>query len=110
MSILDKIKRLKDGLASETDPDLILSTRAIISGMTNFYFNLDSARPKKLAEKRLNDHCSTCEHNVEDPIEDMKVIDKEIPDLSGRMCKHCGGCVLSFKLRQSLKKCELWHE
>lgn len=106
MSITDKIQRLKEGLASETDPDLILSTKAIISGMAGFYFKLRGA----LAQRRYEQHCKSCEHNVEDPVEDMRETDSEIPELSGRMCSHCGGCVLSFKIRQSVKKCDFWHE
>lgn len=106
MSITDKIQRLKEGLASETDPDLILSTKAIISGIVNHHLNLR----KDLALQRYEQHCKGCEFNVEDPVDDMRVEDKLIPELSGKMCNHCGGCVLSYKIRQSIKKCEFWYE
>lgn len=38
MDILQGIKRLKNSLSNEKDPDIILTTKAIIVGMTNFYF------------------------------------------------------------------------
>lgn len=101
----DKIKRLKEGLASETSPDLIKSTKAIIQGMTFFYLGIHS----KIAKLRYDKYCKLCEHNVEDPVKSMHEVDKEISEISGRMCSHCGGCVLSFKLRQDIKKCEYWN-
>ena len=38
MDILQGIKRLKNSLSNEKDPDIILTTKAIMVGMTNFYF------------------------------------------------------------------------
>jgi hypothetical protein len=104
MSILDKINRLKQGLASEANPDLIQSTKAIIQGMTFFYLGIN----QKNAKLRYDKYCKSCKHNVADPVESMHEDDKQIPELSGRMCDHCGGCVLSFKLRQDIKKCDYW--
>lgn len=101
----EKIKRLKEGLASETNPDLIKSTKAIIQGMTFFYLGIHS----KIAKLRYDMYCRSCKHNAEDPVKSMHETDKEIPEISGRMCSHCGGCVLSFKLRQDVKKCEYWN-
>lgn len=103
---MDKLHRLKAGLASETDPDLIKAGKAIIQGMTYFYLGVNT----KIAKLRYDKHCKSCEHNVPDPVKSMHEIDKNIPEISGRMCSHCGGCVLSFKLRQGIKKCEFWDE
>lgn len=105
MNLRDKINRLKSGLASETDPDLIQSAKAIIQGMTFFYLGIKS----NLAKLRYDSYCKYCKHNVVDPVESMHEEDTIIPEISGRMCDHCGGCVLSFKLRQDIKKCEYWH-
>lgn len=103
---MDKINRLKEALASETDPNIIKATKAIIQGITFFYLGVN----KSLAKLRYDNHCKDCEHNVEDPVISMRENDKQIPELSGRMCDHCGGCVLSYKLRQNIKKCEFWKE
>lgn len=53
--------------------------------------------------------CLFCEFFVEEPIDFLKVIDKNISELSNKMCDECG-CTLSYKLRQSKTKCEKWLE
>ena len=106
MSIFDKINRLKEALKTEADPDLIRSGKAILTGMT--YFKLGANL--KLAKQRYQDHCKDCKYNVIDPVEDMREQDKQIPGISGKMCSHCGGCVLAYKIRQSVIKCEFWDE
>lgn len=106
MSIASKIQRLREALASEADPNLIKSGKAILAGMSFFKLGIN----KDLAEKRFINHCRTCQYNVLDPVEDMREKDSQIPEASDRMCSHCGGCVLSYKLRQSVNKCEFWQE
>mgnify|MGYP003599937489 CR=1 FL=1 len=106
MSLSSKIQRLKEALASEDDPDLLKSGKAILSGMTFFKLGINSS----LAKKRYQEHCSGCEYNVTDPVEDMRETDTQIPDASDKMCSHCGGCVLAYKLRQNVIKCEFWDE
>lgn len=106
MSLSSKIQRLQEALASESDPDLLKSGQAILAGMAFFKLGIKSS----LAKKRYEDHCSGCEFNVTDPVEDMRETDSQIPAASDKMCSHCGGCVLSYKLRQSVKKCEFWDE
>lgn len=106
MSITDKIKRLEEALRSEKDPDIIKASKAIIQGMAYFHLGVNN----RLAQKRFDDHCGDCEHNVSDPVNSMRVEDDKIKALSGRMCDHCGGCVLSYKIRQNVKKCEYWNE
>lgn len=102
--MLDKIKRLRQSLKEETDVDVILTIRAVISGMANFHLGINN----DLARERYEKYCKNCVHNVEEPIESMRVEDKSVPELSGRMCDHCGGCTLSYKLRQNIKLCEFW--
>ena len=106
MDLMDKLNRLKEGLASESNPDIIKAANAIIQGITYFYLGVN----KNLAKLRYDKHCKDCKHNVIDPVISMHEKDKQIPELSGRMCDHCGGCVLSYKLRQDVKKCEYWKD
>ena len=106
MSIDDKIKRFKEAMSGEKDPDVILTSKAILQGYSFFKLGINFTT----ARLRFGNHCKDCEYNVPDPVESMKEDDKQIPELSGRMCSHCGGCVLSYKTRQNIKKCEFWNE
>jgi hypothetical protein len=101
--ILEGIRRIQKNLESETDPDIKKDLKAVISGMSNFYFGLKT----KLARERFEESCKDCEFNVKEPIEDMRVKDSIIPELSNKQCGLCG-CVLSYKIRQSVKKCPNW--
>lgn len=94
---------MKKNLENETNPDLKKDLKAVISGMSNFYFGLKT----NLAKERFENHCKGCDFNMLEPIEDMQVKDSIIPELSNRQCGCCG-CVLSYKIRQSVKKCEYW--
>lgn len=94
---------MKHNLETETDPDIIRDTKAVISGMSNFYFGLKTER----ARERFENHCKGCEFNMTERIPEMRVQDSIIPELSNRMCGLCG-CVLSYKIRQSVKKCDYW--
>lgn len=53
--------------------------------------------------------CLMCNDFVDEPIDFLKVEDKNIPEISNKMCNECG-CTLSYKLRQSKTKCEKWVE
>ena len=53
--------------------------------------------------------CVGCEMFVKEPIEFLRVEDKVIPEISNKMCDECG-CTLSYKLRQSITKCDKWQE
>lgn len=101
--ILEGIKRIQQNLETETDPNVIKDMKAVISGMSNFYFGLKT----KTAKERFENYCKSCDFNIKEPIEDMRVKDSIIPELSDRQCGFCG-CVLSYKIRQSVKKCEYW--
>lgn len=105
--MIGKINRYRDALKHEDDPDIIRDIRAIITGISNFELNIVNARNK--ARERLKNHCAGCEFFIDEPIESEKVIDKVIPELSGKICGECG-CVMPYKLRQSVKKCERWKE
>lgn len=100
-----KIKRYQDNLRTESDPDVIRDIKAIISGMTNFF--VGSGKANKAAEERYKKHCAGCVYFISDPVESERVEDKNIPELSGKMCSLCG-CTSSYKLRQSIKPCEFW--
>lgn len=74
------------------------------------YFDNYDNDVEELALNRFKNHCDGCEHNEEEPIDFLKVADKIIPKISERMCGNCGGCTLSYKLRQSITKCKKWSE
>lgn len=77
-----------------------------IEGKKNF--ESQSEEVEKLARKRLQ-FCLSCEYFKDEPIKAFKVEDKSLPEASGKYCEECG-CVLSYKLRQSIQPCEKWQE
>lgn len=106
MKLTDKINRFKEAMKSETDPDVIKSSKAILQGLSYFHLGINT----ELARRRFENSCKACPHNVPDPVTSMRVEDTKIKELSSKMCDHCGGCVLSYKIRQTIKKCEFWDE
>lgn len=75
-------------------------------GVYNFkHFDIDI---EFLAIDRSKE-CVGCEMFVDEPIDFLKVMDKNIPELSNKMCNECA-CTLSYKLRQSKTKCIKWQE
>ena len=56
MDILEGIKRIKKGLEKESDPDIVKDAKAVISGMSNFYFGLKTT----LAIERFDKFCKDC--------------------------------------------------
>jgi hypothetical protein len=75
-------------------------------GMRNFKHNILDV--ELLAFDRAKE-CTMCEFYVDEPISFLKVKDKNIPELSEKMCDICG-CTLSYKTRQSIEKCSKWQE
>lgn len=104
--MLEKIKRFKESLKRETDPDIIQSTKAVMAGVTNFHLGIKSA--EKLAKERYENHCKGCVYNLPELVPSLQVEDKAIPELTNRQCGACG-CVLAYKLRQTIKTCEFWN-
>lgn len=99
------IKRFCESLKKQEDIDLIRDTKAVAVGVKNFNFINQDA--EQLANERFEKSCKNCAFNIHEPIEELRVNDKRIPELSERTCGECG-CVLSYKLRQSVKKCGIW--
>lgn len=81
-------------------------TDGLGEGMRNFKQPI--AEIEAMAESRKNE-CIGCEFYTEEPIHFLRVEDKRIPELSNAMCGECG-CTLSYKLRQSIDKCDKWQE
>jgi hypothetical protein len=77
-----------------------------LSGKENF--NSPIKEVEDLALERLFD-CLDCLSFIDEPISFLKVKDKNIPDFSGKMCDECG-CTLSYKVRQSISKCNKWQK
>ena len=91
-------KAVKTIIKSGIDP--------FLDGKKNF--ENQSEEMEELARKRLQT-CLECVHFKDEPIEVFKVKDENLPEASGKYCEDCG-CVLSFKLRQSIQPCEKWQE
>lgn len=103
--MLEKIKRFRESLKREQDPEIIKSTKAVMQGVTNFHLGIKSA--ENIARERFEKHCKSCVFNIPELVESLQVTDEKIPRLTNRQCGNCG-CVLAYKLRQSVKKCEFW--
>lgn len=103
LKILSFIKRLSEGLSSETDPSIILTARAALRGS----MNLAKSQLEPTSEKFAY-ICKTCPDNIVETDDNLKVEDPDFPFLSERMCGACGGCVLSYKVRQNIKLCDKW--
>lgn len=81
-------------------------TDGLEAGMRNFKNPIPEV--EALAESR-KDTCVGCEFYTEEPIPFLRVTDERIPELSNNMCDECG-CTLSYKLRQSINKCDKWQK
>ncbi len=79
-------------------------TDGIDEGMRNF--KTVNIEVETLAEARTLT-CLSCNDFQQEPIGFFKVIDIRIPEISEMFCNQCG-CTSSYKLRQSIKVCELW--
>lgn len=103
----EQIKRFCESLKRQEKINIIRDTKAVAIGIKNFNFPYKKA--EELAVKRLENKCKGCNFNILEPIEELRVTDTRIPDLTNRTCGQCG-CVLSYKLRQSVKKCSKWEQ
>lgn len=98
-NMLAKLLDIKNRLG--TNPEL----KQIYIGMLNFYSKSKNA--EILAKKRYLDSCKNCTLFVDEKNELLQIKDTEIPELTNKNCYICG-CVCSFKLRQSINKCDKW--
>lgn len=105
MNIISSIKRLTQSLKTETDPDILLTSRAILTGMVNYF---KSTKADYITENAYI--CKSCPDNIPETDPDMKVRDKQFEFLTDRMCGACGGCSLAFKVRQNVKPCDKWQK
>ncbi|MGE8528509.1 hypothetical protein [Chryseobacterium rhizosphaerae] len=103
----EEFKRFCASLNKQEDINIIKNAKAVAVGILNF--KTDNKKAFELAEKRFENHCKSCKFSIEEPIPELRVDDKQIQELSGRTCGECG-CILSYKLRQSVKKCSRWEQ
>lgn len=101
------IKRFCESLKKQEEINILRDTKAVAVGIKNF--NFFNKKVEKLALERLENKCKGCNFNILEPIEELRVTDTRIPDLTNRTCGDCG-CVLAYKLRQSVKKCSKWEQ
>lgn len=63
----------------------------------------------EILAKERKETCVKCTMFKTEPIPMLRVEDKNIPELSNMFCDMCG-CTLSYKLRQSIEKCDKWQK
>ena len=103
----EQLKRFCESLKKQEEIDLIRDTKAVAIGLKNF--NFPNEKAESLAIERLESSCKNCKFNILEPIPELRVLDKRIPELTDRTCGECG-CILAYKLRQSIKKCSKWEQ
>lgn len=103
----EEFKRFCESLNKQEEINIIRDTKAVASGILNF--KTGNKKAQELAKKRFENHCKSCKFSIEEPISELRVVDKQIPELSGKTCGDCG-CILSYKLRQSVNKCSRWEQ
>lgn len=103
------MQSFKKKVSSATGKSLTLLEDGIepfLEGKFNFEnTNIDI---ELLAIERKN-ICLGCEFFENEPLESCQIKDKNIPELTNKMCGDCF-CILSYKLRQSKTKCIKWLE
>ncbi|MCQ9638606.1 hypothetical protein MP478_04325 [Chryseobacterium sp. WG14] len=103
----EEFKRFCESLNKQEDINIIINAKAVAVGILNF--KTDNKKAFELAKKRFENHCKSCKFSIEEPIPELRVEDEKISELSGKTCGDCG-CILSYKLRQSVKKCSRWEQ
>jgi len=81
-----------------------LNPTALIDGVENF--NNPTIEIEELASIRTQT-CITCPHFKDEEIKMLQVTDTRQPQLSSKKCNLCG-CILSYKTRQLIEKCNKW--
>lgn len=103
----EEFRRFCESLSKQEEINLIRDTKAVAAGILNF--KTGNKKAQELAKERFENHCKSCKFSIEEPIPELRVDDKQILELSGKTCGDCG-CILSYKLRQSVKKCSRWEQ
>ena len=80
--------------------------KAYNEGMDNFEY--PNPKIEMLAKERM-EKVASCKHFKDEPIKQLRVNDVLIPEASGKYCDNCG-CIISYKIRQSIEKCPCWNE
>lgn len=75
--------------------------------MEGRYYLLNPDEEVERVARERAEVCFGCEHFKDEPIEWLKVKDKNIPGLSGKFCSFCL-CGLSDKTRFLEEKCDKW--
>lgn len=76
----------------------------LLDGVHNY--NNPNDDIEAIARERLNT-CINCPLYQPEEIKPLQVEDKLLPQASKMKCGECG-CVLSFKLRQLITRCDKW--
>lgn len=76
-----------------------------VKGLLEGRHNLTTGEMELLAASRAA-VCARCPSNIQEPIAEMAIEDKKLPDISERCCKECG-CALPYLVRQTAKTCSL---
>lgn len=103
--VISFIKRLSESIKKESDPSIILTARAALRGAINLATGQLETKSEDFAYI-----CKTCPGRIDETDDSLAVKDPDFDFLSGKMCGACGGCVLSYKVRQSLKLCDKWEQ
>lgn len=72
------------------------------------YHNYNNPNPdiEEIAGERLS-ICITCPHYQDEEIKMFQIDDKLLPMASNKKCNDCG-CILSYKIRQLVIRCNKW--
>lgn len=98
------IKSIKEK-ASTISENGIVGVKAIKEGFDNY--NNPTKETELLAKERLKE-CLKCEFYEEEESDLLKIEDTLMIELDSMKCGHCS-CALTYKLRQSILKCNKWN-
>lgn len=91
-------------IATKTKTILEYGIDAFVQGKRNY--ENPTNKIEKLAKERFKT-CVDCVFFKKEPVDFLRIQDKYITELSGMYCEDCG-CSLTYKTRQSIKKCKKW--
>lgn len=76
-----------------------------VKGVLKGRHNKKTGEFDELAKERAA-ICAVCPKNILEPIEELRIKDDEIPEISNRCCGECG-CALPYLTRQNEETCKL---